>query len=289
MSEGGGENLGSMTIRVVRAGSTGSTAPSESSGASAARMPSQAPPVPPPFPTTSVVHRPPVSSSGSGGGSGAPSHNFTAAGVANVIAQSTTNPYGSAVGAASMIGSGSLAGPLLIVGGIVAAATGAVLALRSAVNSLTSRMGEVARFGPLTMQASMRERVAAFQRQIYRAQAGDVEFAGLQTAITSLSNRLTPLVSGLERMGAVILTRVLTSIESLLVAIAQTMQAIGPVIAQMPGGWTTLGNSITKLGNDILAANHMTAHPNDIFQRQLAVLTQGRQFGQLLPAPAPTP
>lgn len=259
----GGEELGTITFRVVDAGNAVVQSPG---GVAAGRMPSQAPQLPTQQTRVTAVER------------SAPSTRYSAAGVASVISQSTTAPFSAAVGAAGMVGGASVAGPLMIVGAAAVAVGGAFLALRGSIRSLVSRIEEVGRFAPGTMQAMMAERVASFQRQIYRARTGDAAFAGLQRQLTRLSNLFTPLVSMVERIGATLLTKILSGVERIVQSLAQVLNIAGVAMSTMPGALGMIGRSVSAMAQAMLNAQNMGAHPNQIFQQQLNTLTSGRAF-----------
>lgn len=266
----GGEELGTITFRVIDAGNAIVASPG---GQAAQRMPSQVPPAPAGPPKVTPQERAVPRSGG-----------FTSAGVASALAQSTTNPYGSAVGFASMIGGGSLAGPLLLVGGAFAAAAGAVLAFRGAISSLSARMEEIGRFGPATMQAQFSERIAAFNRLLFRSRQGDQDFAALQRSLTSLTNRITPVVSVLERTGASLGAAALNKIDKTLIGIAGGMAGLGAAMSVTSNNTSTIGAFLNQLGNQILGANG-PGDLNSIYRDQIDFLTRG-MFGSLGP-PAP--
>lgn len=259
-----GEDLGIMTIRVVDAGRGVTTSPG---GASVARMPSQAtvPNAPMRVARVTGIHTP----------------HFQ--GIAGVIAQSTTNPYGAAVGAASLAGATSIAGPMLVVGAAVAAAVAAVAAVKAGIENLSNRVQDVGKFAPQTLQAIVGERIASFQRRVFRAQEGDIEFSEFQRSLTSFKNTITPLVSSVERMaasGAANLLKTLTG------GLQQLPGVVGAAIGALSGGAPPTGimNELLKLQTKTLSLGQPT--PNDIFQKQLDFLTLGRAFGGYGP-PAP--
>ena len=164
---GGGQNLGSMTIRIVEAGQTGMAAPSPiqpGGAAPAATMPGS---------PAARIRMP----------SSVNSVNNAISGAASVIGQSTSSPIGSAVGAASMAGPVGLAvaAPLVLFTGALAAGAGALSLFNKAVTTLEGSIMRAARFGGATLVASTQERVSAFSRDRYIAARNDASLAGLQT------------------------------------------------------------------------------------------------------------
>lgn len=274
----GGENLGSMTIYVVDKGGPGDGpgggSISSPGGGAMVRMPTQRIMVPD---EGRELRR------GPGVGRG-----FTASGVANVISQSTTNPAAAAASAVGMAAP-SMAGPLIITGAAITAVIGAVVGARAAIVRLTERIGEIARFAPLTMRASVEENVASLRRQVFRANAGDADFSAFQRSLTKISNSLTPLVSVVERAGARVLTSILGVVQKLLENVAVIAAAAGAGLAHLPGTLGTIGQTLQTIAGQILKAQGMSGDPNQIFRDQVDMLTQGSTLQGYRPGGGATP
>lgn len=273
---GGGPNLGSMTIRIVEAGQTGTAAPSPiqpGGAAPAGTMPGS--------PAARI--RLPASVG---------RVNNAIGNAASVIGQSTSSPLGAAIGAASLAGPVGLAvaGPLVLFGGALAAGVGALYAFNKAVTTLEGSIMRAARFGGATLVASTQERVSAFSRDRYIAARNDASLAGLQSALTSMRDSLTPLEAGAERLGAILLTGVVSGIDALTQEIGAIASAIGAALVVFPS-LATVGADLQQIGADIRTMKqtmkNLRNDPNHLWMMALDSATGNRAFGTAGPMVPP--